>query len=140
MSAWLVSENHINALISFALDNHVVQPDEAEGLCRVLADENARSLDARYPGQGDGDEAKNYRFHYIADIYDLIRKRKPQLRFSKNTLAAQIVKACDCYDYQACETDDYDTTPAAAFVNRVREVAAPLAGDVDRDSLLWGLD
>jgi hypothetical protein len=51
-------------------------------------------------------------------------ERQPQGPFNARTLVAtQIVKACDCYDYQACETNDYDQSEAAALVDRVREEA-----------------
>jgi len=36
-------------------------------------------------------------------------EKPPHGPFSARTLVAtQIAKACDCYDYQACETNDYD--------------------------------
>src|SRR5262249_32886542 len=76
MSAWLCSQDHINVLISFAIDNGV-PADDPEGLCRVLTKENIRSLETRYPGrdflQDWIDEAAEYKFEYIANIPELTR-------------------------------------------------------------------
>jgi len=103
MSAFLCSEYHINTIVA-AIDGDA-------GDFILMVNENLRSLEARYPGRPFlkewKQEAGTYRF-----------------RGARSTVSAtQLLKACNCYDYQACETDDYETTDAAAFVKRVREYA-----------------
>jgi hypothetical protein len=158
MSAWLVSENHINAIISFALDHGVDLPKGASPAktCRILTNENVRSLSARYGGRDFLDEwkrhAKKYRFEKIDDIGELTARlakgRSRNLGLAVPTMdemavAVQIIKCCDCYDYQSCETDKYGNTRSAKFITRVRHKAEQLApGKHDKlyADLLWGLD
>lgn len=117
MSAFLVSNEHINALISYALDQGVsISPaNNPEQACRMLTEENIRSLRERYPGrdflQEWEDEAKTYTF-----------------KKTKKLPHTQIVKACDCYDYQACETDRYYDSDAAEFIKRVMNEAVTRGG------------
>ncbi len=35
----------------------------------------------------------------------------------------QVIKACDCYDYQACETDEYERSMAADYIRQIRSMA-----------------
>jgi len=50
--------------------------------------------------------------------------------------AVQILKACDCYEYQACETPSWDTSLAHAFIESLRRQAiTKLAGYNDAE---WG--
>ena len=97
----------------------------------MLVAQNVRSLEERYPGrdflQEWIDEAKGYKLER-GDV--------------KHTLT-QIVKACDCYDYQACETEDYPSTAAAKYVAKVRSIAKYKGGKSkgkDYDAASWGID
>lgn len=50
----------------------------------------------------------------------------------------QVLKACDCFDYQACEVADYRATPAAALVDEIRaDWVSRLPG---WDAALWGIN
>jgi hypothetical protein len=40
--------------------------------------------------------------------------------FSSRITIATVLRACDCYDYQACETSDYAESEAARIVARAR--------------------
>ena len=119
MSAFIVSKKHIDALVTFAiateygqhirvqgeegydveLGNHLT-PDE---IGQILWDENFRSVNHRYDSS---DKAERYTFRSLI--------HKP----------AQIIKACHCYDYQACETDDYEFTLAHRIIEAIIESAA----------------
>ena len=107
MSAWLCSEEHINCIVN------AISGDAGD--FNILVQENLRSLEARYPGrdflQEWKDEAKGYAF-----------KDAPA------TDMTQVVKCCDSFDYQACETDDYDSSMAAVFVDVARKAALALGG------------
>jgi len=117
MSAWLCSAKHISAIVSGASGT-------AEDF-KILLAENLRSLEARY---SDCEEwkaaAKTYAFVPVS------------------VSATQLIKCCDSYDYQACETDDYDTSAARAYVDKVRQLAIARGGKESGaryDAADWGL-
>lgn len=58
----------------------------------------------------------NHRYNENDPMQEI--KWKPLLRTPINHL--QVLKACDCFDYQACEMDNYKDTLAAEIVNRIR--------------------
>jgi hypothetical protein len=123
MSAWLCSENHINLLAAYS--------EDPETLFKLLVAENIRSLEARYPGRDFLEEWKEEAAKY---------KFKPTERNDDATL---VVKCCDCFNYQSCETDDYDETEAARYVSAVRAAALAAGGKRDGaeyDALPWGID
>jgi hypothetical protein len=112
MSAFIVSNKHIDTLVSYAMSSGIHQVYhngdtchlDGEGMGMILAEQNARSVNARYREQTTVD-------YSWTPIYRL------------PTNAVQILKACNCYDYQACETDDYDTTLAHAIIQAIQSKA-----------------
>jgi hypothetical protein len=108
MSAYLCSEYHVNVIVN-AIDSN---PDDF----KTLVAANLRSLSARYPGRG-----------FLQDWIDESKmlEYRPMRALQSWT---QIVKACDCFDYQACESDDYKESQACAFVARVRAQAIACGG------------
>jgi hypothetical protein len=149
MSAWLCSEEHINLLVNASDDPH------CEDNFKMLVKENIRSLGARYPGRDflDGwkKDARRFKFksHRPAEIVTAALANDPHrdkrgpinCKDGARITATQILKACACYDYQACETDDYYDTKAAKFVNAVREkyLSKGEAKGSLYDAMLWGL-
>src|SRR5262245_31921102 len=103
MSAFIVGVDHIDALMTFAAHyrdpvsyfipetgNRVeITPENATKIGRILIKENERSVNHRY-NENEPSEADNYNFRPLA--------MAPS--------ALVILKCCDCFDYQACETDD----------------------------------
>jgi hypothetical protein len=123
MSAWLCSENHINLLAAFA--------DNPPATFKLLVAENIRSLEARYPARDFLEEWKQEAATY---------KYQPTQRSTDQTL---VVKCCDCFDYQSCETDDWDVTEAFGFIKAVRRAAIARGGRAkgpDYDAKPWGID
>ncbi len=110
MSAYLVPDYHINALVSWARDRHgsgavsyywggrrrEVRGDEKR-IASVLYAENVRSVNSRYK---EHDPAHGFRFKWVPNVLNPI----------------DVIKACHGYTYQACETDDWDRTEAHAIV------------------------
>jgi mannitol-1-phosphate/altronate dehydrogenase len=112
MSAYIVDHDHIDALLTFALCKsygrgvvytanetliEIVSTNATE-IGRILLTENERSVRHRYPDDAPGDlpgsigeDAASYLFH----------------RYERTPSPLVILKACECFDYQACETDDY---------------------------------
>jgi hypothetical protein len=126
MSAFLCSDNHINALVEYAFSDrddyiylrHRFGAADKQALAELLYNENWRSLRTRYndPETGPG---ITYRPRPLLD-------------------AITILKLCDCYDYQACETEDYDTTRAAKAINFIRHKAIRALPGYEEAP--WGLD
>lgn len=108
-------------------DRFYAQSVSANELGQVLLTENVRSVRARYedcpsddlPGPIDRRRIWSYRFQPI------LAPLKP----------AWVVKACDCLDYQSCETSDWQETLAYAIVQAIRESAI---GDLT-DKAPWGI-
>ena len=141
MSAYLVGHDHIDALLSFAVlsvrgrgtasyyDDKVGQrvylsTENATEIGRTLLAENERSINARYPdtiaNPNDmpgtvGERSANYTF-------------KPWLNVPKPTA---ILKGCSCFDYQACETEDYSQSTAWKIIDGIRHQAIRSLPDYD---------
>jgi len=149
MSAFQVPRPHVLYLVAAATSPEIVRPwqevgwndaagerrklvggDSAEAarVANVLSAQNARSVDRRYPNDRPAGR----------DTF------APRDMVRVTCDPAQVVRACDCYRYQACETDDYETTEAAAFVRAVR--GAALDRLVENDAarrgvkLAWTID
>lgn len=101
MSAFIVTDNTINALLGFA-DAYTLQKFHVGSLNEVgqiLVDENYRSVNYRYKTD---DKPHTYRYS----------------RYTvKATDAAQHM---DCYEYQACETPDWEITLAFRICAHLR--------------------
>jgi hypothetical protein len=134
MSAFIVSHDHIDALLTFASMRNIqgtvsyfvketrkrvdITALNATEVGRILLTENERSVYARYtdcgPGKGNapgtlGEDAETYTF-------------KPW-PWNATLTPASILKACSCFDYQACETDDYRETLAYTIIDAIRHRA-----------------
>lgn len=126
MSAYIVDHDHIDALLSFGIQQNIryvvretqscveITKQNATEIGRILLTENERSVRCRYPDADAnelpgtiGEDAAKYKFRYWPAPGD----------------AMVILKACDCFDYQAGETDDYDLSLAAVIIRKLREYA-----------------
>jgi hypothetical protein len=146
MSAFVVSHDHIDALLTFASDKRIIDdlgyfvnrgatkltPSE---IGRVLLAENERSVCHRYPDctPGDapgkiGEEAVNYNFHRFSEFDRMQHAQK----------CAWVLKACQCFDYQACETDDYEQSIAHQIIRRIE--ARVIESLPYYEEAPWGID
>ncbi len=139
MSAYVVEAEHIRYLLASAMamdsqgpfrwyhrgseaeatfSSHVLDYTNADEIGQMLWGANYDSVNSRY---SEEDSAPVYS-HPVFKRYDLD--------------AVQILKACDCYEYQSCETSDWDTSLAHAFIESLRRQAVTkLAGYSDAE---WG--
>lgn len=119
MSAYVVDRDHIAYLIEAALSGRdgmwfecdYVNENRAAKLGQMLWDENVRSVRARYPDCEDelpGPIGCDYQYG------------EHERLFALTPAPVAVLKACACYDYQACETEDYPKTDAADFINALR--------------------
>jgi hypothetical protein len=134
MSAWLVSQRHIDEIVRFASGARYAisvrgtalrfdpkAPADLTKMGRMLWAENAISIKARY---GDNNpECFDYTYTPTA---------RPALP------AVVIIKALDCLEYQSCEHDSYYASEAYALLRQLRDNAA--ARVPGYDAAPWGID
>jgi hypothetical protein len=117
MSAYLVPEYHINALVSWAAGRHgssavsyywqgkrrEVRNDEKR-IASVLFAENVRSVNARYR---ECDQAHGFNFKRVANMLNPI----------------DVIKGCHGYSYQACEAEGWEESEAFAIIEGIEASA-----------------
>jgi hypothetical protein len=124
VSAFQVSATHIAAVVgSAAAYDRSSTPDDLQELAALFAAENARSVQHRYRQPTEAVEIPSA----------LIARYLLQ-----PIAAAALLKAIDCLDYQSCETDDWERTPAYRHLSRLESIAKrALPG---YESAPWGID
>jgi hypothetical protein len=134
MSAYMVSENHLHALVNYAVREHLdyrvagrsvrVAPENAEEIGQILSDENYRSVHHRYHDRAADyfGTPPTYKFRSVAKLPG----------------AVAMLKLCDCYAYQACETDDWEDSVACKLVAAIRDHASRKVPGYD--AAPWGID
>ena len=118
MSAYIVSHETIDILVTFAIDNSinfrignvdcVSELAGATEIGKLLLLENERSVRHRYPNVDDaglpgtaGERASNYEFRRAECLREFMRDH------------------VDEYDYQACETDNYEQSVAYQIIKAI---------------------
>lgn len=111
MSAFMVNHSHIDNLVNqirpvldYYHKGEHVQLRDMDETGQMLLMENRRSVNHRY---GETERTAAYTFVQPSRIL------KP----------VEIIKACDCFSYQACETDDWEKSEAHAIIQAIREKA-----------------
>lgn len=110
--------------------------DDALHIAAELARANIASVAARYPDDQDGERpgALGTDAEIVVEavrIADAMLVRPPELS------PVQMLKLLDCFDYQACEVDDYERSDARRQVQAVRRnVIASMPG---YDAAAWGI-
>jgi hypothetical protein len=138
MSAWVVTKHHIDVLVSAAIERSLaiklegagvlvpVTPANATFVGRMLLRENITSVVHRYRLCGTGEA-----FDYLRGLVRYEFTFYPAIRPSA------IAQALECYDYQACEHDTYETSAAAFFVSQMKTA---LGGQQGTNADPWGFD
>ncbi len=130
MSAFVCSNYHISALAVYAMqqrpahvwyDGKQVELESAEQVATILYEQNLRSVNHRYYEA----EPNTFAFDPRAS------------RYSTSHTAVQIIKAAKCYDYQACETEDYETTLAKAIIEQI--IGSAIGALPGYEAAEWGL-
>lgn len=116
MSAFIVSDSHINALVRYASRHNVrvfhsnpltmfrVQDNEQEA-ASLLLDENVKSVNSRYADE-----------QTMSIIYD---------RAASILTAIEAIKAAQCLRYQSCEHSDYEDSIAFKLIEAIIRDAIP---------------
>jgi hypothetical protein len=138
MSAFIVSHDHIDALVSFALVSRLryvtegrcidITRDNATEVGCILLAENTRSVLSRYPNETEetapgreGESVASYKYSPFAGLESL-----PQ-----HKLVGLILSGCSCFDYQACETNDYESSVACQIIEAIRTEAIRMVPKYD---------
>lgn len=87
---------------SFGRHYRQLTQDSAETVGQILLDENVRSVNHRY------DEDEGYVYDHAAPA-------------DRRWTPVEILKAIDCYEYQACETPEWNTSEAHAIITALRD-------------------
>jgi hypothetical protein len=124
VSAYIVDHDHIDALLSYGIEHNVryvandacieIAKANATEIGRILLDENERGVRYRYP---DTD---------VDELPGTIGQNSATYKFRSWPVAIPAMttlKACDGFDYQASETNDYDQSLAAIIVRAIRHWA-----------------
>lgn len=118
MSAFIVTDYHINALVTWGVYNKAqywlpkerrwvyFNSETAPAIAALLYSENVRSVNSRY-----NERSRRTGFRYIFEPSAL--RLRPD----------EIIKACDCLDYQSCETKSWKNTQAYKALQSIREEA-----------------
>ncbi len=112
MSCFIVNDYHLRALVTWAELRRVALPYSAPVSCELLAVANRRAFAERYQGRYQ-DEVPTFGGYQVAALGEL--------------LPVDIVKACDCLDYQACDWSGWDASEAAAVLREIRAAAVAVA-------------
>ncbi len=118
MSAYVVSHDHIDALLTFAVAQRVTFPsaeghsititrDNATEIGQILLMRNILSVAHRYAQAADTGPADTYRF-------------RPWIEAPS---ALGIMKGCSSLDYQSCERPDWAFTMAYRIICAIRDWA-----------------
>lgn len=113
MSAWQLTGKHIAVMVdaSFmtAHRGEFGDPDtfNRASLCKMLAKENAESV--------------NYRYNGHAPVPPVDRFPEFNRKVLKEYPLMVLLKAIDCYEYQACEHEGWKTSEAKGFCSRLRK-------------------
>lgn len=137
MSAFIVTDDHINALVAYAVREQIYFSPLPNAACvkiydlnapeigRLLMDENVASVNHRYQGRIDEDEKNAAAAYTYAD-------------FPRALTHIEAIKAAHCLDYQSCEHDGWDNCTAQRILKAiVYHASARLPG---YDAAPWAID
>ena len=128
MSAFIVSDSHINALVRYASRHKVGVSygatvmrlnafDNEQAVAQILLDENMKSVNYRYSES----ETTSINYDRGAPILSAI----------------QAIKAAQCLRYQSCEHPEYEDSLASKFIEAIIADAIPRLEDYD--SAQWAI-
>lgn len=114
MSAFTVSEKHIQSIMMYAKTSEITSYYYG-GESRMIAGREKEL----------GQLLWDANYHSVNSLYD-IKETAPKYHVpfrTFETFPVQIIKACNCLDYQSCEFDEWKTSEAYALLQTIREEA-----------------
>lgn len=114
MSAYVVNQNHISAIVRWACRNNVVvhfgnptrslRAGQEQEMAEILLAENVRSVNYRY-AENEPPPAISY------------NPSAPAMS------AIEVIKACQCLEYQSCEHPGWEESPACEILLAIQREA-----------------
>lgn len=117
MSAFIVNQNHINALVNYAIENNLYLPNflDKTGNCKKITSENAQKVVNILIRENC--ISVNYRYNENNFLkYKFVEKKN---KYSH----AQIIQFVDCLDYQSCEHPKWERSLACAILMKIKNCA-----------------
>ena len=119
MSAFVCSDKHLSAIVRWASINNLAVAGLEQEAVELLHAENVKSVNYHY----QKDEPAEGGVYLIQD---------PVLS------AVEVIKACDCLDYQSCEHSTWRESEACKLLERIKGNAiSRLPG---YDEAKWGIE
>ncbi len=109
MSAWMVSKSHIDIMLRGMIDRGLPE-QKATDVGRMLWNENLKSLQYRYPNDGDGDRPGPVSFR-DSDV-ETYEYTDPGYGPSN----AELRSILNCYSYQSCEHPGWESSDSYDYV------------------------
>jgi len=135
MSAYVVDRGHIRYLVTAMLSTRInryppfswwwdgerrtlaaMNRDEASRIGQMLWDENIRSVQGRYPDCKGKPES-------MPGPIDEVFIYAHSMNHHGSPDPVQVLKACDCYEYQSCEHSEWESSQAKAIIDTLRRHA-----------------
>lgn len=145
MSAFLCLPEHIQAITRYAVANGILYDVDPFTLATVLAKENIRSVEYRYPDV-KGHAARDFftvpyasNEAYIAACGEPWKPGVPRLPVESDLSPVEAVKLVDSLEYQSCETPDWENTEAYKWLNAIARRAARRIDPAGYDKAAWAL-
>ena len=120
MSAYIVSPEHIQQIVTWAERNHSLPYHVSrEEAAKLLAEANISSVEYRYKDL-IGCSVKAFlsmdsNEEYIAECQEEFTGPLPS--------AVGVIKLLNSLDYQSCEREDWEESLAYQYINRIRTLA-----------------
>ena len=111
MSCFVVSDFHVSALVAWAVDKGVPLDDTPDAVALGLAAANRAAFSERYAGRHDADVLPFGGFDRSAAL---------------GLGPVEIVKACDCLDYQCSDWSAWGISDASEDLALIRDAAVQL--------------
>jgi len=104
MSAYQVSDEHINAIVTALATANIIEKDDREPIARLLLKENIKSV--------------NYRYNMGKNIDAIVF----HLKFKSKKLSLyNVYKLVGCYEYQSCEHPTWEQSKAKSLCDSLNE-------------------
>lgn len=136
MSAWIVSKNHIDLLITAALSWELLVPEQADAAGKLLWLECQKSVAYRYPRDADGEWPGPW-FPELGRGLTLANIEAYGFTQLEGRVDPEVVQiAARSLAYQSCEHSGWITSAAYTLINQIHDAAESM---LERYRQRWGV-
>ncbi len=153
MSAYVVERNHIRFLVAAAERlakskfsywyparkatgrMYLGEDIDLDEIGQILWDENIRSVTGRYPDTVGQDGTIDYD-NLPGPCNEVFLYQHPKELGWHNMRPVDVFKACDCYEYQSCEHDEWEASEAFCIIQSIKDCA--MSASPGYSEAAWG--